>query len=135
MDPIGFGLEKIDREGRFRTHDVDTQDGSPTFGAELAQCEIQGKGEVVGAGTFSGPAELSNLLIEKDLLGSCVAAQFYRFAVGRQEQDNDQPALADFQTRFRDSGYPFRELVLAYVSSNAFGYRRPEDSRWPRFPN
>jgi hypothetical protein len=127
MDPIGFGLENYDREGRYRTRDIDTKDGSPTFGKELPQCDIKGKGELVGAGTFSGPAELSNVLIASDLLGPCAATQFHRFAIGRPEAAEDQAALDEFKTRFKGSGYKLRELILSYVSSNAFGYRRVEN--------
>ena len=38
-------------------------------------------------------------------------------------------ALTEFQTRFKDSGYKFQELILTHVSSNAFGYRRAEGSQ------
>jgi hypothetical protein len=61
------------------------------------------------------------------LLGPCVATQFHRFAMGRIEQPEDEAALAAFKQDFEASGYEFHELLLAYVTSNAFGYRREED--------
>ncbi len=126
IDPIGFGLENYDREGRYRTHDIDTLDGSPTFGEELPECEITGEGEVDGLGTFRGPAELEDLLIDSNRIGPCVAKQYYRFATGRPEDADDAAAIAELQARFEGSGYAFRELVLGTVTSNAFGYRREE---------
>ncbi len=127
MDPIGFGLENYDREGKYRTHDIDSIDGSPTFGQELSGCTIRGEGDVGDLGTFSGPKELAALLVDSDRLGPCAATQFHRFAIGRAESPDDQPALDEFARRFKSSGYRFQELVLTYVSSNAFGYRRTED--------
>lgn len=126
MDPIGFGLENFDREGRYRTHDIDTLDGSPTFGEELPDCEIAGDGEVAGVGTFHGPAELADLLIDNDLLGPCAATQFYRFARGRTEDGDDTAAIDDLKARFKASDYNFHELILGYVTSTPFFYRREE---------
>jgi hypothetical protein len=126
MDPVGFGLENYDRLGRFRTHDIDADQDSPTYGQPLEQCEIPGEGEVVGIGKFNGPAQLSEVLLAGDVLGPCVAEQFYRFAVGRKKDDMDAAAIDEYKTTFATSGNQFRELVLSLVASRGFGYRREE---------
>ncbi len=125
MDPVGFGLENFDREGRYRTHDIDTLDGSPTFGMVLDDCPISGEGDLDGT-SFTGPAGLADILIRSDVVGPCVATQFFRFAMGREELTEDEPALDEYKERFKSSGYDFRELLLGLVSSKAFGYRREE---------
>jgi hypothetical protein len=126
MDPVGFGLENYDRFGRFRTHDIDADPDSDTYGQELDQCPIPGEGEVVGLGTFKGPGELAELLVAGDVLGPCVAEQFYRFAVGREKDATDAAGLAEYQTQFAGSAYKIRELVLSLVASEGFGYRLEE---------
>jgi hypothetical protein len=125
MDPLGFGLEQFDRQGAFRSFDTDTAENSPTQGEPLTNCPISGDGELDGE-KFNGPAGLADLLVQNDIVGPCVATQFYRFAMGRKELDDDMAAIAEYRARFKASGYSMQELLLSYVSSNAFGYRREE---------
>jgi hypothetical protein len=115
MDLVGFGLEAYDRTGRFREHD----EGLP-------QCPIAGEGELIGVGTFEGPAGLAQLLVENELLEGCVAEQLYRYAMGRDVEEVDGPLVDDLVTEFVDAGYRFDELMLAVVTHEAFGYRREE---------
>ncbi len=126
MDPVGFGLENYDRLGRFRTHDLDADPASPTYGQVLEQCPIPGEGEVVGLGTFNGPGSLADVLVAANLLGPCVAEQFYRFAVGREKDDSDAAGIEEYKAKFAGSAYQFRELILALVASQGFGFRREE---------
>lgn len=117
MDYVGFGLENYDRQGRFRDHDED-----------LPQCEIAGEGEVVGIGEFSGPAELSQLLIDGGVLQNCVAQQLLRYALGREPIPEDLPYLAAVNEGFADADLRFDALLLELVSHDAFRYRRlPEE--------
>lgn len=117
MDLVGFGLEAFDRAGRFREHD----DGLP-------QCPIAGEGELVGIGTFVGPAGLAELLVEGELLEGCVAQQLYRYAMGRDVEVVDGPLVDDLVAEFVAAGYRFDELMLAVVTHEAFGYRREEEA-------
>src|SRR6185503_16604596 len=102
-----------DRLGRFRTHDIDADPDSPTYGQVLEQCPIPGAGEVVGLGTFNGPGQLADVLVAGDVLGPCVAEQFYRFAVGREKDDSDAAGVGEYKAAFAGSTYKFRELILA----------------------
>lgn len=115
MDPIGFGLENFDREGRYRTHD----EGLP-------ECPIAGDGEIVGTGTFNGPAELSDLLISSGELGPCAVQNVWRFAVGRDLGEADDAAIGDLWRAFDAGGRHFQSLLLEVVASEAFGYRMEE---------
>jgi hypothetical protein len=112
MDPIGFGLENFDREGRFRAHD----DGAP-------QCAIAGDGELVGAGTFNGPAELGALLMETGRLEACAAQQLYQYAMGHPIGDEDDAFVTALQERFREGGQRFDRLLVELVANPAFGFR------------
>lgn len=116
MDPIGLGLENYDHTGAFR--EVENDDPS---------CEISGEGELDGQ-PFSGPAELSELLIESGALNRCVAEQLYRFAMGRSELAPVDAAFIDFivSENGTTGDFDFASLMLAFVSDDAFRYRRNE---------
>jgi hypothetical protein len=114
MDPLGFGLEAYDGAGRFRTTEP-----------AAADCPIEGVGEMDDLGTFRGPGELAELLIESGRLEDCVVRQVYRFAWGRKEAGDDEAYLEALAQRFREH-QRFDELLLDLVSAEAFGYRRQE---------
>jgi hypothetical protein len=117
MDPIGFGLENYNIAGQYREHD----DGLP-------QCVIDGQGEVVGAGEFSGPAELGALLVDENMVQPCIVQQLYQFALGHKPEGNEAQPLAALRGQFEQDGYAFDALLLDYVGSEAFALRmEPEE--------
>jgi hypothetical protein len=115
MDPIGFGLENYDEAGAFRAHDD-----------EAPACTIEGRGEIVGVGSFTGPAELGALLVESGTLDRCLVTQLYRFTVGRKERREDQAFIEAMTERFRDGGHRYDDLLMAIAASPAFAYRYVE---------
>ena len=70
--------------------------------------------------TFASPAEAGQVLAESPLCQRCVVKQFFRYALGRHETDSDGPAIDRALERFRHSGFHFRELILAVVTSEPF---------------
>jgi hypothetical protein len=117
IDPIGFGLERYDEAGRYRTHDP----GRP-------ECVIDDTGELVGVGAFSGPAELADLMIESGLLNRCIVSQLYRFAIGRYELgDRDANFIDAVIERTGEGDFQFEELLLDFVGSDMFRFRRREE--------
>lgn len=115
MDPLGFGLENYDELGRYREHDKDRPD-----------CPVRSQGELIGVGTFSGPAELGARLLESRQLHSCFVRQFYHFATGRKDRDDDASAISALGSFFESAEYDFAELLLAYVTAPAFRHRSVE---------
>jgi hypothetical protein len=119
MDPVGFGLERYDAQGRVRTYDKD-----PSTGKDLTQCAIRAEGNLDGK-PFSGPAELEDLMLASPLLNACVVTQLYRFTVGRAQLDDvDQRLVTALTGRLGDKDFRFDELLLDLVSSPAFVHRR-----------
>ncbi len=116
MDPIGFGLENYDNQGRYRAHD----DGKP-------DCTISGDGEIDGLGEFNGPAELADLIIDSGNLERCVVQQVYRLAMGRREQSGDRPVLDALGERFKENDHAFDTLLVDLVSAESFGFRVEEE--------
>ncbi len=118
MDPVGFGLESYDAAGRYRAHDLDRPD-----------CPISGVGTLDGE-TFEGPAGLSDMLLASPSLGRCVATQVYRFAMGRYElYDEDEDFITMLGERAgTNQDFAFDTLLLEFVSSPTFRYRREEEA-------
>jgi hypothetical protein len=119
MDPVGFGLENFDQEGRWRAHD----------NAD-ATCTISGEGQLYGLAadpvTFHGPAELGATLVDSGVLEGCLVTQLYRFAMGHREQREDDFLIGTLATQFNQSRR-LDELMLDLVSAEAFGYRQEEN--------
>jgi mono/diheme cytochrome c family protein len=113
IDPIGFGLERYDIAGRYREHD----DGLP-------QCSIAGQGNLPGVGTFSGPAELADKLIESKQLEACIVKQYLTFALGRAVQAGDAAALETLTRAFEAEQRDFANMMLSLVASDAFALRK-----------
>ena len=49
-----------------------------------------------------------------------IVKQLFRYAFGRQETADDEPDIDMMLTRFRESGFQFRELIIALVTSPLF---------------
>lgn len=114
MDPIGFGLENYDMQGRYRDHD----DGLP-------ECTIEGSGALPGGlGDFSGPAQLAELLVENGFIESCAMKQLYQYALGREIDEVEQPVVDGLVEEFRGAGHDLRQLLLGFVTSERFAHRR-----------
>jgi len=115
LDPIGFGLERYDRAGHFRT----TDDGHP-------ECPISGDGRIDELGAFNGPAALEDLLLASGELERCVTTQLYRFAMGKQESPDEAVLIGQLATKFHGSNRSFKQLLLDFTSHETFAYRRDE---------
>lgn len=117
MDPIGLGLEQYDHRGVFRTVEND----DPT-------CEISGEGSL-DATPFSGPAELSDLLLDSGAVNRCVTRQLYRFAMGRSELVAlDEAFVASIVDEIGlTDDFELSALLVRFVSDEAFSLRREED--------
>jgi hypothetical protein len=115
IDPIGLGFEEFDQLGRYRA----TENGLP----------VDASGEVVAVredaieGPFNGAAELGRRLGESVQVQQCVVTQWYRYGMGRVEQDADVCSMKSAFERFVASGGKMDELLVGLVTSDAFRYR------------
>jgi Protein of unknown function (DUF1592)/Protein of unknown function (DUF1588)/Protein of unknown function (DUF1595)/Protein of unknown function (DUF1587)/Protein of unknown function (DUF1585) len=116
MDPIGLGLEQYDHRGAFRT--VENDDPA---------CVISGEGSIDGS-SFSGPAELSDLLLDSGTLNRCVTRQLYRFAMGRSDLEAlDEDFIGTLVDEVGDTtDFDFGQLIVRFVADEAFALRREE---------
>ena len=115
LDPIGTGLEQYDIGGKFRTHD----DGHP-------ECPLDGAGALPGYGTFNGPAELGQRLIESGRLERCFVEHLLRYAVGRGLYPEEMGAVDTLASSFKASDDSLTETLLGYVASDRFALRQED---------
>jgi hypothetical protein len=115
MDPIGLGFESYDGIGKYRT-----TDGGKAINATG---NLTGTTDVNGP--FDGVAELAGKLARSADVQACVARQWFRYAMGRAEQDADDCSMQALSSTFKTAGGDLRTLPLALVQTPAFLYRRP----------
>lgn len=114
IDGIGLGMENYDGIGRHRT----MENGKA----------VDASGEVLATdidGTFEGGVELAHQLAQSDQVRECVARQWFRFALGRLESDQDSCSLDTLHTAFAESDSDVRALLVQLVRTDAFRYHRP----------
>jgi uncharacterized protein DUF1592/uncharacterized protein DUF1588/uncharacterized protein DUF1595/uncharacterized protein DUF1587/uncharacterized protein DUF1585 len=123
MDPIGFGLENYDAIGHWRaTEVIEFESGKRGAPNKKVELPIDGEGEIAGLanGSFSDPKQIGRLLAESRACQECVVKQLFRYAFGRMETRADRDTIRTAFNAFRDSGFRFRELLVALVRSPQF---------------
>ncbi|HYQ30266.1 MAG TPA: DUF1592 domain-containing protein [Polyangiaceae bacterium] len=115
IDGTGFGFEKYDELGRYRTQ----ENGLPVDDSG----EMLDTGEAAVNGPYHGVVELSNRLALSPRVERCLATNWYRYAMGRVETEADGCSLREVEQKFHASGGQFKELLVAVTASEAFRYR------------
>jgi hypothetical protein len=112
MDPIGFAMENFDAVGRWR----DTDGGAP----------IDGSGALNGI-AFDGMAGLRKVLLSRpEEFIDTFTQKLLMYALGRNVQYYDQPAVRAILHQARADHYAFATLVLGVVRSTPFQMRRAQ---------
>lgn len=124
MDPIGFGLEHLDGIGRWRNKEtIEFRDSyNPRAPVKTVALELGASGEIAGVAesAFSDPRQLGKVLAENQSCQECVVKQMFRYAFGRMETPADRDTIRAAYAAFRDSGFRFKELMVALVRSPQF---------------
>ncbi len=117
IDPIGFGFGHFDAIGAFREEDA----GKPVDASGTATSI---EGIPADAEAFDGVVELAELLATSPEAPACLARQYFRFAHGRLETEDDACALDALATRFADAEYDLLDLFVATLTAGEFRYRQ-----------
>jgi hypothetical protein len=127
IDPIGLGLEQFDAIGRYRSKHPVTMVPTGTLVLEkmkrrVLELDLDLTASVRGIknSEFSSPRQLGAVLAANTSCRRCVVKQLFRYAIGRLETAADQADIDAALRAFEASGFQFRELVIAIVSSTAF---------------
>jgi hypothetical protein len=114
IDPLGAPFEMYDGIGNFRTMD--------------GPAPVDSEGELRGTRSSDGPVdnavELAERLAAADEVRTCVARQWLRFALGREEAPVEAPSLEAALRVFRESDYRIPALVVAITKTDAFRYQQ-----------
>lgn len=113
MDPLGFGLENYDHQGRWRTTDE-------------AGFAIDSSGKLPDGRTFDGPQQLAALLHDDARFPRCLSEQLFIFGLGRDVTHQDRCGVDALAQTFAAKGHRLPELIGALVQSPAFTMRRGE---------
>jgi mono/diheme cytochrome c family protein len=109
IDPLGFGLENFDAVGRWRKSGGD----------------VDATGKLPGGDAFDGPKELKAVLLKrKARFVENVAEKLLVFALGRELQPGDAPAVKAIVADLEKNGYKFNALVAGVAKSFPFQHRR-----------
>ena len=123
MDPIGFGLENYDAIGHWRDHEViEFESSRRNTPGKKVELPIDATGEIAGLanGAFSEPKQVGRLLADSRVCQECIVKQVFRYAFGRLETPADRDTIKTAFAAFRDSGFKFKELLMALVRSPQF---------------
>ncbi|MDA1314727.1 MAG: DUF1592 domain-containing protein [Acidobacteria bacterium] len=127
IDPIGFGLERFDAIGaRRETFQLQFVAPRPAGGdgereVKTVDLDIDPAGYVAGlpASEFTSPSQLGAVLAKSEQCQECVVKQYFRYAFGRMETLGDRPMIGRVGDAFRNSGFRFRELIVALMRERA----------------
>jgi len=115
MDPIGFGFETYDGVGRYIT-------------TTAAGDAIDSTGYVQGLdgaqADFSNASQLGEKLAASPSVRSCMATQWFRFALARDPHAGDECSLARVDKVLTTGDGDVRQALLALVSSDSFRIRK-----------
>jgi hypothetical protein len=111
MDPLGLSLENFDALGRWRS----TDGGMP----------IDASGVLLDGTKVDGPAALrAALLGKKEQFVQAVTGKLLTYAVGRQMEYFDAPAIRGIIRAAEADNYRWSSMILGIVKSTPFQYRR-----------
>jgi hypothetical protein len=114
FDPLGFAFEPYDAIGRFRS----TENGKPVN----AQTDVTATKTLDGS--VKDAVDLVGKLAAADEVRECVARQWLRFALGREETDDDTVTVSEAMTGFKTNGWKVSDLLLALARSDSFRYQK-----------
>lgn len=110
IDPLGFALEGFDPIGRTRR-----------FYDRRQKIPVDTSGVLPGGRSFSGPAELREVLLErKEFFVRTVTDRLVTHALGRHTESTDRAAIDQILEQVREDEYPLRDLIVAIVMSDLF---------------
>jgi hypothetical protein len=72
---------------------------------------------------FKDGIELTGLLARSDQVRACVAKQWFRYGMARNEAATDEHSLSKALATFRGSNWDVRELIVTLASSRALTHR------------
>jgi hypothetical protein len=133
IDPIGFGLEKFDAIGmRREKHQLlfypvlKDMVAARTAKPKIIELDLDTSGVVAGLkdSQFTSPRQLGELLASTSQCQECIVKQVFRYMAGRLDTSADRPFLDEALEDFRNSGFRFKELLVALIKGREVAFAR-----------
>lgn len=105
MDPIGLAFENFDAMGVYRERENGVT--------------IDASGQLDGV-AYEGPVGMGEALRDHPSLGPCFVWTLFRYTLGRDPIESEQPLLGFLGERFAESGFDVGDLVREMVLSESF---------------
>ena len=113
INPLGYPFEVYDWAGAHRT----TENGATIdVSTDIALGSL--------SGSFADAVELLDAIAATEEARDCYATQWFRYSLGRAENDEDDCALDAITEAFEASDGDVRELLVAIAVSDAFRFRK-----------
>jgi hypothetical protein len=120
LDPLGIPLENYDELGRWRDMDggkpVDANGGLTAVASLGSQTDP-------ALAPVNGPAELGDKLAALPEAQSCLVYNWFRYAMGHQEEQADTCTVTALLERFDGSQQNLNDLLIGIATSDGFRYR------------
>jgi len=114
IDPLGFALENYDVVGRWRVKD----DAGP----------INASAKMLGGTEFTGPQGLKAMLLGRaDEFARATLERLMTYALGRELDARDQPAIRKILRETESGEYRFHDLIAGVVKSVPFQMRQKQE--------
>jgi hypothetical protein len=126
IDPIGLGLEKFDAIGMRREKHkllfypvLESVVAARTAKPKIVELDLDTSGVVTGQkdSQFTSPRQLGQLLAGTSQCQECIVKQVFRYMAGRLDTPADRPLLNRALQDFQDSGFRFKELLVALTKT------------------
>jgi hypothetical protein len=114
IDTVGFAFENYDATGGFRT----TEAGKPVDSSGTVSLP---SGDI----RFTRGIDFIKAVAGTPELRGCVARQWLRYVLRRQELPEEAGSLEAIDRAFEASGWDVRELLVAVTRTRAFTHRKP----------
>jgi hypothetical protein len=122
MDPIGFAMDNFDAVGRWRDAD--------------AGQAIDASGVLPEGTKFNGVRELKKALLRNpEQFVDAIAEKLLMYAIARNVQYYDRPAIRAIVRQAAASKYTFASLALGVVKSAPFQMRKSQQEEPPKPPS
>jgi hypothetical protein len=114
FDPLGFAFEKYDATGKFRT----MESGKVIDTSSEISATMKLDGMVKDA------VEMAQKLATADEVRTCIARQWMRFGLGRDENADDDASLNAAMKGFGANDWKVTDLLVSLAKSDTFRYQK-----------
>ena len=124
INPYGFALGNFDNLGRYQTHERIFASGGTLLGTHPIDSAASLPLDLPGTELVTGGAQFGEALGQSPTAAACFVNQWYQYAAGRVEEDNDGCSMNGAYDALTKSGGSIQEMIRATALSPSFSVRK-----------